>query len=52
MWCRAISPIEYEINEEYMFWKTDKDYNNEFNHNNNYNQDDENNCNDHCGVHS
>ena len=48
----TISDIKREVNEEYMFWKTDKNYDDNFSHNNNHNRDDENNYDDHYGIHS
>ena len=48
----TISPIELEVNKDYQFWKTGKDFNNDSSHNNNHNQDLENYYDDHYRVHS
>ena len=47
-----ISPIKHEVNKEYLFWKTGKDYNTDFSCNNNHNQDLDNCYDDHYRVHS
>ena len=46
----TISAIEHEANEEYIIWKIDKVYVNDFSHNNNHNRDDENDYVDHYGL--
>ena len=48
----TISAIEREVNEEYIFLKTDQDYDDNFSHNNNHNQDDRNNYDDHYDIYS
>ena len=48
----TISPIRREVNNEYLFWKTGKNDNNNFSCNNNRNQHLENCYDDRYGVHS
>ena len=47
----TISPMEQEVNEEYLFWKTDKEYNTDFSHDNNHIQDHETNYDDNYDGH-